>query len=199
MQNIYLGSTLINDAFLGTKRTIDVASGSDKSGTTTTTTAAPTTTTTTTFNCTSVGCPYEGGIVIYNSGGTILVAATSDQSAGEQWGCPNVNVTGANGTAIGTGETNTSAIVAAGCGGAAATCQNLTLNGYSDWYLPSIDELQLLYAIKTTLGMSGTYWSSTQICGFSSNYYASVIDMSNGSNPCQYRTFSAKTRAIRTV
>ena len=171
---------------------------------TTTTTAAPTTTTTTTSTTTttctgtSVGCYYQGGIVVYNSGGTILVAATSDLGQLD-WGCLNQTIAGANGSAIGTGESNTAAIVAAGCGGAAAACQGLTLNGYSDWYLPSIDELNAMYALKTQLGLSGTYWTSTQSCGFSSNFYASVIDMADGSNPCGYRTFNNRVRPIRTV
>jgi len=164
--------------------------------TTTTTTAAPTTTTTCTG--TSVGCYYQGGIVVYNSGGTILVAATSDLGQIE-WGCGDVDIPGANGTAIGTGESNTAAIVAAGCGGAAAACQGLTLNGYSDWYLPSIDELVVMRASRTVLGMTGEYWSSTQTCGFSSRYYASSLVMSTGSNPCGYRPFSLRVRPLRQV
>ena len=136
--------------------------------------------------------------MVYNSGGTILVAAESDLGQ-EPWGCLNKTISGANGTGYGDGESNTSAIVAAGCGGAAASCQNLTLNGYSDWYLPSINELISMRALRTQLGMTGEYWSSTQSCGFASNFYASSLEMSTGSNPCGYRTSSLKVRPLRKV
>ena len=42
-------------------------------------------------------------------------------------------------------------------------CQNLNLNGYSDWYLPTKIDLKLLYNQKHVIpGLSGDYyWSST--------------------------------------
>jgi len=42
-------------------------------------------------------------------------------------------------------------------------CQNLNSNGYSDWYLPSIDELNLLYNQKHIIPeLSTYYWSSSE-------------------------------------
>jgi hypothetical protein len=71
--------------------------------------------------------------------------------------------------AIGTGNTNTNKIVsqygtAQTTGYAALGCYNLDKNGYSDWYLPSIDELSQLKKnlYDNPLGLApGHFWSST--------------------------------------
>lgn len=48
--------------------------------------------------------------------------------------------------------------------GAMSTCENSILSGYTDWYLPSKDELMILYNNKNLIGgFSGdSYWSSTE-------------------------------------
>ena len=114
-----------------------------------------------------IGDSYQGGIVFYldgNGGG--LIAAPSDQSASAVWGCQGTSITGADGTAIGTGYQNTIDIEA-GCttpGTAADICANLTLGGYSDWFLPSKDELNEMYLNKDAIGgfANNNYWSSTE-------------------------------------
>ena len=107
---------------------------------------------------------YEAG---YQNG---LIAASADITTGATWGCSGTVIRGADGKVIGTGEQNTSEIMA-GCptaGIAARLCGDLTLNGYSDWYLPSKDELSKLYLNRVAIGgfrtgpATGGYWSSTK-------------------------------------
>lgn len=108
-----------------------------------------------------------GGIVVYIDGSGLhgLIAATESQSATGIYGCIGLNITGAFGGAIGTGQANTNAIIAA-CGTpgiAAKLCDILVLNGKSDWYLPSLDELNLVWLQKQALPtLNGTHISSTQ-------------------------------------
>ena len=78
----------------------------------------------------------------YSEGWRYLEAAPTDQSTGTDWGCYETAISGADGTEIGTGKQNTLDIVAdcATSGSAAAVCATLTSGGYSDWFLPSLDE-----------------------------------------------------------
>jgi hypothetical protein len=78
-------------------------------------------------------------------------------------------VSGADGTAIGTGAQNTIDIVAQ-TGNVAATsaavyCSDLVYGGYSDWFLPSKDEIVQMSANMTAIGgltNEGFYWSSSE-------------------------------------
>jgi len=72
---------------------------------------------------------------------------------------------------IGSGKRNTELIIAelnqkGESGSAAQLCKEYTLNGYNDWFLPSKDELNLLYRNlkKNNLGgfLYDSYWSSSQ-------------------------------------
>ncbi|MEQ8416139.1 MAG: DUF1566 domain-containing protein [Imperialibacter sp.] len=76
-----------------------------------------------------------------------LIVSTADQSTSAYWGCLGVDVGGASGASVGTGTQNTIDIIA-GCaeaGIAARLCDELDENGYSDWFLPSIEELERIY------------------------------------------------------
>jgi hypothetical protein len=120
-----------------------------------------------------IGERHAGGIIFYLDGkGGGLVCAESDQSTGAEWGCYETGIGGTK-TGIGTGAANTAKIIA-GCseaGIAARICNNLVLNGYSDWFLPSKDELNLMYQNLKQNGVGGFaayfYWSSSE---YSSNY-----------------------------
>ncbi len=109
-----------------------------------------------------------GGKVFYVTDGGLhgLEAAPVDQSIGTFWGCDIGSIPGAQGTAVGTGAANTAAILAAGCPivGAAKIADAYVFKGYSDWFLPSSEELNLLYAQKDVLGgfVNDLYWSSSE-------------------------------------
>jgi Protein of unknown function (DUF1566) len=113
-----------------------------------------------------IGQSYGGGIIFYldNTQEHGLIAAASNLATAE-WG-PSNFVTNARGIAIGTGQSNTTTITAAqGTGNyGAKICDELTLNGYSDWFLPSRDELNELYLQKAKVGgfTNDFYWSSTE-------------------------------------
>jgi len=115
-----------------------------------------------------LGDTMGGGMIFYLDGtGGGLVVATTDQSTGIKWGCVGTAV---NGTSVnfGTGKTNTDAIstVCTESGIAAKTCKNLVLNGYEDWYLPSKDELDMIYDVLHKSGKGGFgntyYWTSSE-------------------------------------
>jgi len=116
-----------------------------------------------------IGSTFSGGIVFYNdSNAHGLVVTPNDLGPieGAIWGCEGTVIGTSSG--IGTGATNTSAIVArcSIAGTAARLCSDLVLNGYSDWYLPSIEELYLiyqnLYKEGLDFGYYSYYWSSTE-------------------------------------
>ncbi|RTY36676.1 DUF1566 domain-containing protein [Chlorobium phaeovibrioides] len=107
-----------------------------------------------------------------------LIAATGDQSAATTWSNITTVAIGttakgtAIGTAIGTGASNTLAIIAqtSHTASAAKICAEYTnadtgTGVYSDWYLPSKDELNQLYANRAAVGgfgAFGLYWSSSE-------------------------------------
>ena len=179
--------------------TTTVPSATTTSTTTTTTTVAPTTTTTTiALTCADGGvCAVGdlgpgGGIVFYDAGSTqpwgrYLEAACAgwqnncDGTTAEplaEWGCIGTLITGADGTAIGTGEQNTDEIMA-GCttdGIPARLAKDLVLGGESDWFLPSKDELDQMYtnlhSVSPPLGgfSPASYWSSSEYDGSNARY-----------------------------
>jgi hypothetical protein len=123
----------------------------------------------------AVGDTYGGGKVAYilQSGDPGysatevhgLIAAISDQSQAV-WGCYGTYL-GTNGTALGTGNQNTTNIInrCSQSGIAARYCMGVTINGYSDWYLPSKDELNKLYLNRGAIGgfAGAPYWSSSEV------------------------------------
>lgn len=128
-----------------------------------------------------------------------LEAAPSDSTSAE-WGCDGTSIFGANGTAVGTGEQNTIDIET-GCatsGTAADICANLSLGDYSDWFLPSKDELNLMYTNLEVFGVGGFadfyYWSSSEFDA----YYAWAQYFYNGTQDYGLKySYGLRVRAVR--
>ena len=169
-----------------------------------------------------VGDLTEGGIVFYvdETGQHGLVAALEDLTEGAtdpyglgygyEWGCYFENVSGADGEAIGTGYQNTMDIVNQGCdtenGGitAAQAALDAEINDYSDWFLPSNDELNEMYntigpgGLGSNIGGFGNsndsyYWSSSEI----NNMTAWSIDFGNGGTGDDDKVNPSRVRVIR--
>jgi hypothetical protein len=125
-----------------------------------------------------------------------LIAAAANQSTSAPWGCYETSISGANGTAVGTGEQNTIDIEA-GCathGTAADICANLSLGGYNDWFLPSLDELVKLYNNKDLIGGFGwQYWSSSEYS--SADAWTYYFDMDDAYYPP--KNYLLYVRAVR--
>ncbi|MCX6278487.1 MAG: hypothetical protein NT004_10355 [Bacteroidetes bacterium] len=129
----------------------------------------------------AIGDAYQGGKVVYffqpGNPGYIggethgLIVSAIDNAANIPWGIGSNAAVGAFGLSIGEGPAATRKIVdALGAGYYAAyVCDTLTLNGYTDWYLPSRDEMRCLYNNRYIIGGvdGGIFWISLE-----ENFYA---------------------------
>ena len=123
-----------------------------------------------TVNCQEIGDIQEGGYIFQiNEDGTGLVADLQDLEGTMDWW-----------TAINAAASSTS-------------------QGYDDWYLPSKDELELMYS---TIGQGGVniggfadnyYWSSSE----NYNYSAWVVDFNNGYTNDYGKSSAIRVRVIR--
>jgi hypothetical protein len=150
----------------------------------------------------TIGQSALGGKIAYINGGgssgtSGFVAYTSDTPFVTGGSSGVVNTTN---TAIGTGQTNTATIVAAGrstSGTAVYFADNLDIGGYSDWYLPSLDELREIYNNRSSLSpmpTNITYYSSTDFS--TTNWRA--INFAFGTNSSAGKSFSGgRVIAIR--
>jgi hypothetical protein len=119
-----------------------------------------------------LGDKYGGGIIFYMdvTGQHGLIADIYDTNYKMlKWGDSYFLNTGATGTAVGTGAANTKKIIAVQGTKyiyAALVCANYRGGGYADWFLPSKDELYLLYKQKMAGVVKnftwGAYWSSSE-------------------------------------
>jgi len=162
---------------------------------------------TTKVNSLSIGDTYQGGKIGYllqpgDEGYDAkiqhgLIVSPKELSDGSEWGCVEENIRGADSTSIGMGNQNTNDIVEA-CmqpGIAARQCNDLVLDGYSDWYLPSKDELNKLYLYRSAINCftDAFYWSS---CEFDATY-AWGQDFYDGTQGSVSKDSAGHVQAIR--
>lgn len=152
----------------------------------------------------AAGDALGGGLFVFQDSGYAYISAAADQATDAPWGCEGTLILeGASPEAIGQGVINTATIVAscATSGISARICDELTLNGYSDWFLPSLDELTEMYTKLKVNGFGNfanqRYWSSTQDFDEPANK-ALAVDFNNGSFHAHQKSQTNRhTRAMR--
>jgi hypothetical protein len=153
-----------------------------------------------------------GGYIFYvnphaeTDGWRYLEAAPADVSAGAKWGCFRRELPGARSTAVGGGRQNSTDILAA-CtdrGTAADLCATYRINGVDGWFLPSRDELALMYRHLKAAGVGDfrdagaadnfSYWASTQD---TADMAAHIDFADNGRQHSDDKDFPRRVRAVR--
>ena len=131
-----------------------------------------------------------------------ITGSTAWTDAGYQWsGNVSTSVNGALQTGIGTGYSNTLAIVAQSSTAERAATKAQSYRGpnnLSDWYLPSQNEL---YQMLGIVPLDGRYWTSTQYNGASGNARLYIFNISISTNTASLggggKTQLNKVRPIR--
>lgn len=139
-----------------------------------------------------IGDAYEGGFFAgqINDGGTIYDLIVAPKSSGEnsskQWKTSNTSTSGTSSTTD--GPSNTTAMNNASHP-AAQFCAGLSIGGYTDWYMPAKDELEVLYynlKPTTTSNITSSGTNTNAVPSRNSNYTSgdpaqtSVTDFQTG-------------------
>jgi hypothetical protein len=151
----------------------------------------------------SIGDAYQGGVIFYVNGSYPdqygLVCAPIDQGVKTPWYSYGYTYYGITSTSIGSGQPNTSSLVSILGNGnyAAKICDDLVLNGFDDWFLPSRDELGLMYSNLKKNGFgnfaNSCYWSSSEY-----DYLNACAQyFSSGRQSCNNKYHSYSVRAVR--
>lgn len=165
----------------------------------------------------SIGELYGGGIIFHlwrdidgNERG--LIVSLEDLSTAQAFSNVDSTEIGPSARSTWDGKSNTEAIVnqEGHIESAASLCQSYNAGGYNDWYLPSIDELNLLYNSRFNVNKSikeqdtgseigqNIYWSSTEF-DINSAWYFIFSQGFNYFGTSGYRKNSTRlyVRAIR--
>ncbi|TXL12340.1 hypothetical protein BMR05_15710 [Methylococcaceae bacterium HT4] len=155
-----------------------------------------------------------GGWVFYvTDGGAHGLEAAPRNLQKYTWGCSDTN-TGANGVDVNTGKQNTRAIIHTKCKHpgqvndrvAAKLVSSYEHNGHNDWFLPSKDELNLIYSnlYLHDLGyfprQTESYWSSTEVDATSAyvTHFTYTSDKEYGAtNGIVFKDIALSIRPIR--
>jgi hypothetical protein len=169
-----------------------------------------------------------GGIIFItpatsgNSSGEFFEAAPNNWNGGSDaniaWcSSASTSISGSTGTSIGSGKTNTAAVASACTTGASDTAIAYNGGGFSDWFLPSIDELLQMYSQRTAIGgfkatnrgstaiSTTTYWSSTQNSSTQARNWSFATNGNDnwgkylGFNVRPVRSFSAPSQPISVI
>jgi len=147
---------------------------------------------------------YQGGLIfsLNTTDGSGLIVSQNNVSDSIPWSdTPTGILTGASGEEVGKGLENTDSIIETYTAGnyAAKLCQNYFSNGYSDWYLPSKDELHALfvnyYQNNNAHIPTGHYWTSTEYDAY--NAWVEAFVPGNPSN--QYSSIKTEARKVKAV
>lgn len=159
--------------------------------------------TTATTNVYFIGDALGGGYYMgQQSGYHLICPPDTGQHTSRQWKQTGSGTAGTTSTTD--GAANTAAMVTAGIHlhPAGQFCVNLTIGGYSDWYLPAKDEMNLLFTHRVALAATGFitlaaqyYFNSTEF----SSTYAWRQSLSTGAMQGYGKIYASYVRAIRRI
>ena len=155
-----------------------------------------------------IGELYQGGIIVsvWKNAGIEhgLIASLTDLSTAQAWSNVTNTLIGPNAQNHLDGQINTNAIISqtGHTNSAAKLCDDYTSGGYSDWYLPSLWELNQCFdeilIVNTILGdvngfSQALYWTSTELY----NNNAWLIGFETGNYASYSKNFAYSVRAVR--
>jgi hypothetical protein len=158
----------------------------------------------------TTACPYNlrdtgpaGGLIFYRNpnyaidGWSCLEAAPSDQNLAYWSIMANVAVPCGTGTGIGTGKANTMDIINQSTDSAAYLCSQ-TIGGYSDWFLPSKEELNKMYFNLKKGGTDEAGDSYNPVGSFTGYPYWSSSEYSANRAWCQLFNGGSQNYGVKT-
>ena len=159
-----------------------------------------------------IGEEFGGGVIFHLWKDALgvehgLIIDKTDLSATQVWSNIDATLIGASAQSSWDGLSNSNAIVGqtGHTSSASALCLNSTNGGQSDWYLPSVQELNMLWNNYYTVArsliqitgatqlQSATYWSSTE----SNTGYAWGFNFASGGADYIFKAAPRYVRAVR--
>ena len=157
-----------------------------------------------------IGERFGGGVIFHlwldsNRVEHGLIVSLNNQSDSMYWSNVTDSIIGPTAQSTWDGLANSNAIVmqSGHTNSAAKLCLDLVSGGFDDWYLPSIQELTVLWGNYHIVGrsiltapnayqMKGYYWSSTEYLD-----YAFYCNFNNGDRPIDVKQGTISVRSVR--